>query len=706
MSNLDPRLAQLADLYGVSTEFWDWKGQHRRPSHETVVACLSALGVDVDAPDWMDRAFKVADERTWLRPLPTCVVVRTDQPSVVDVHVDAGSPAQVWVRLEDGVTETLSQIDNDVPDRLLDGRLIGRATFKLPDHLPCGYHRLFLSSDDHFWETSLIATPPWVGTPGLPQAPVWGLMTQLYSVCGESSWGLGDFTDLADLAVWAGATQQADYVLTNPLHAAEVTAPMEPSPYFPVTRRYINPIYLRPEAIEEYAVAPQVTRDIVADCRRQACEATLAGAGIDRDSVWAAKKTALLAIFEVRRRIPRQMEFDAYVAREGEPLRRHATWCALSEEHGSRWRAWPEDLQDPTSQAVADFVFRHSGRVAFYMWLQWLCDLQARHAQVTAVNAGMRLGVMSDLAVGINAEGEEIWADADMFSAGVTVGAPPDAYNQSGQDWRQPPWRPDQLEQSAYRPFREMVAAIMHNCGGLRVDHIIGLFRLWWIPRGMDPTQGIYVRYNHEALVGILALEAYRAGATIIGEDLGTVEPWVRQYLAGRGILGTSILWFESDDDGRPLQPEQWRGLCLASVTTHDLPPTLGYLAHDHVALRYRLGLLTESLEDEIGRDAAEQGSVLHLLEARGLIQAGEHDPHTIMLALYRFLYQTPSKLKCVALTDMVGERRIQNQPGTINEYPNWRVPLADEAGRRLTLEQIYSLTSINAIPDILNGKV
>ena len=193
----------------------------------------------------------------------------------------------------------------------------------------------------------------------------------------------------------------------------------------------------------------------------------------------------------------------------------------------------------------------------------------------------MGLGVMTDLAVGVHWSGADAWSLQETYAGGVTVGAPPDPYNQNGQDWQQPPWRPDRLADTAYEPFRRLVAAALRNAGGLRVDHVIGLFRLWWIPKGAGPTEGTYVRYDHEAMIGILALEAHRADAVVVGEDLGTVEPWVRTYLAERGILGTSILWFELDHsesggDGRPLAAERWREWCLASVTTHDLPPTAG----------------------------------------------------------------------------------------------------------------------------------
>ena len=248
--------------------------------------------------------------------------------------------------------------------------------------------------------------------------------------------------------------------------------------------------------------------------------------------------------------------------------------------------------------------------------------------------------------------------------------------------------RPDRLAALGYQPFRDMVRTVLRHAGGVRVDHVIGLFRLWWVPEGQPADQGTYVRYDHEALVGILALEAQRAGAVVIGEDLGTVEPWVRDYLRDRGIFGTSILWFEKDAQGRPLEPERYRELCLATVTTHDLPPTAGYLAGEHIRLRDELGLLTRPIEEEWAEDEQDRIAMLDLLRRRGLLQDGAGTQATIQ-ALHRLIAWTPARMIGVALTDAVGEVRTINQPGTDKEYPNWQLPLSDETGRPVLLEEL-----------------
>ena len=377
--------------------------------------------------------------------------------------------------------------------------------------------------------------------------------------------------------------------------------------------------------------------------------------------------------------------------------------------YGSDWHGWPDPLTHPDGPAVAEFAAKHGEAVDFHRWLQWLLDDQLTAAQATAVQAGMSLGIMHDLAVGVDPNGADAWALQDVLALGVSAGAPPDEYNQLGQNWSQPPWRPDQLKKSGYAPFRALVDAVLRHAGGVRIDHIIGLFRLWWIPEGAAPTEGTYVRYDHDALIGIVALEAMRAGAVVVGEDLGTVEPWVRDYLSARGLFGTSILWFERDREwgqpDKPLPADQWREACLSSVTTHDLPPTAGYLAGEHIRLREELGLLTRPAEEELAADRAEQAAWLAELRRLGLVGT-DPDIDEIIRGLYAYLGRTPSKLLALALPDAVGDVRAQNQPGTTDEYPNWRVPLAGPDGRRLRIEDIFGDPRANALAEVMKSQV
>jgi 4-alpha-glucanotransferase len=706
MADPDPSLVELAHRFGVATEYLDWKDCRVVVSEATLVAVLGALGVVASSQDDRAAVLLARDRHYWSRSLPATLVARSGTETQFWVHVTHGDPVGLWIRLEDGGVRTgLRQIENHTPPYHLDGRWIGEATFELPGDLPLGYHQLHMNSGTFETSATLIVSPAALELPlRLGARRAWGLATQLYSVRSQRSWGVGDLTDLADLAVWSAARHGAGYILVNPLHAAAPTAPMEPSPYLPTSRRFVNPLYLRVEAIPEFAYVRHRgrIRKAQADLQRRAGSVDT----VDRDAAWAAKRAALESIYRVERSAGRELAYSAYRAREGRSLDDFATWCALAEELGNDWHNWPGAMQHPAGAAVADFAAENADAVDFHRWLQWQLDEQLTAAQSAALQAGMELGIMHDLAVGVDPNGADAWALQDVLALGVSAGAPPDEFNQLGQDWSQPPWRPDQLVEHAYEPFRALVTAVLRHAGGVRIDHIIGLFRLWWIPRGAPPTQGTYVRYDHEAMIGILALEAHRAGAVVVGEDLGTVEPWVRDYLRERGLFGTSILWFELDRDGGggPLPAERWREYCLSSVTTHDLPPTAGYLAGEHVRLRQELGLLTRPLSEELASDRAEQAAWQHELRRVGLLGDNAGVEQTI-LALYEYLGRTPSKLLALALTDAVGDRRTQNQPGTVNEYPNWRVPLTGPDGRQLLLEEVFADPRAATLADTLRAE-
>ena len=337
------------------------------------------------------------------------------------------------------------------------------------------------------------------------------------------SWGLGDVADLADLAAWSGHELGADFILVNPLHAASPVPPMAPSPYLPVTRRFANPIYLRVEGVPEFAYLSDAVRGSVAALAATVQVTNTSAELLERDPVWAAKRAALEVVHDVPRTPGRQAAYDEFREREGAGLDDFALWCALSDTYGEP-DAWPEELADPHGEAAEAARVTLAEKVEFHRWLQWVLDEQLGQAQAAATAAGMAIGVMHDLAVGVHPEGADAWALRDVLAKGVAVGAPPDMYNQMGQDWSQPPWRPDALAEQAFIPYRDMLRTVLRHAGGIRIDHVIGLFRLWWIPRGMPANQGTYVRYDHDAMVGILALEAQRAGAVVIGEDLGTVE--------------------------------------------------------------------------------------------------------------------------------------------------------------------------------------
>jgi 4-alpha-glucanotransferase len=564
--------------------------------------------------------------------------------------------------------------------------------------VPLGWHLLRVRRGGREEEASLLVAPA-----SLPRPPrMWGLTVQLYSLRSRASWGLGDLHDLADLAAWSGRDLGAGFVVTNPLHAAEPVPPVSPSPYSPMSRRFPAPIYLRIEDMPEFAALPARGRERFAAlaARLRALDGPL-----DRDAVWTAKLEALEAMHRSAPNVRNDPAYLEFRERNGTALRAFTTWCAISEEQGTTdWRRWPSALRDP--RAVLDdpgHEARYRPRAEFHAWLQWRLDEQLAAAQRAARDAGMPAGIVHDLAVGVAQGSADAWIYRDELASGMSVGAPPDEFNQRGQDWGQPPWRPTTLTADAYVPYREMLAAALQHGGGLRLDHAMQVSRLWWIPEGASPADGTYVGYDRNAMLGCLVWEARRAHALVIGEDLGTVEPEVRDDLADRGVLGTSLLWFERDAADRPKPAKQWRELSLATVGTHDMPPITGFLHGDHIALRDRLGLLTRPLAEETADHRDRLAAWLRLLHADGLLTAGPDDvlqaladgsdayDAQVVAALHTFLTRTPARLTGISLADAVGERRTQNQPGTIDEYPNWRVPLADASGTPVFLDDLMT---------------
>lgn len=676
---LGEELARLAALHGVATSYQPAPDRTVTASPTAVVRALAALGVDAGTPQAVRDALGVRERALAERLLP---------PTLVSWN---GGPCEALAALPEGTRLSVATEQGEIRDAA--------------EGLPHGIHRLTATAPDgRTAHVHLVVAPPRLPTP--PERS-YGLLVQLYSLLSRRSWGMGDLGDLRELADWAGRVLGAGFVQVNPLHAAVPGAPTDPSPYRPSSRRFPDPVHLRVEEIPEDAyVEDRAPAERAARLREAVLEK---GELIDRDAVWEAKRQALERVAEVPLGPGRRAAYCDFLAEQGQALEDHATWCALAEVHGPQWSRWPEGLRDPRSAETARARRELMHRVDFHSRLVWLTDTQLTGAQRAAREAGMGIGIVHDLAVGVHPSGADAWAQQEYFAAGMSVGAPPDAFNARGQDWGLPPWRPDRLAESGYAPYRRLLRGLFRYAGALRVDHVMGLFRLWWVPQGEAPTEGTYVRYDAEAMLAVLVLEASRAGAVVIGEDLGTVEPGVREALRARGVLGTSVLWFERDwdGDGHPLPPDHWRADCLATATTHDLPSTAARLTGEHVELRDRLGLLTRPLEEERAEAAADTGEWLALLTRLGLLAgtAGGGDPSSEeaeVQAVHRFLLRTPARMIGVWLPDCVGDRRPQNLPGTWDQYPNWRLPIADGRGRPVPLEDLVASPRLHALIDVL----
>ncbi len=510
----------------------------------------------------------------------------------------------------------------------------------VPDDFPLGYHRFVPEAADGV-ERSFIVSP---GRCWLPPEQSWGWAVQLYGALSSSSCGIGDLADLRTLREWTQA-QGGGFLLVNPLHAVAPVLPMEASPYLPATRRFRNPVYLRLEDVDG-AVEVLAGGDVPPEP---------APATVDRDAAWRRKRRVLRAVYDADPAAHGSgSEHDRWRQEQGTALEEFALWCVLAEEHGPDWHAWPEALHDPRGPAASAVRRDQTADVGFHAWLQWLLSRQLDEA-----TGG--LTVIQDLPIGVAGGGADAWVWQGVLADGVSVGAPPDALNSIGQDWGSPPLTPWRLRLADYEPFIESVRATIAGAGGIRIDHVMGLFRLWWIPQDAQPTEGCYVRYPADDLLDIVCLESHRAGAVVIGEDLGTVEPGVTEALAARNILSYRVLWFEDDE------PATWPELSLATVTTHDLPTVAGLWTGSDI---------DDQLESSDMAEADVRAGREELLErlCRGGLDRDAGVAEAVAAA-YRRLGAAPSLVLALSLEDALLEARRPNVPGT-TQRDNWRVPL------------------------------
>ncbi len=531
----------------------------------------------------------------------------------------------------------------------------------LPEGFPLGYHRL-TTPQGH--DRSLIVSP---GRCWLPDGwRAWGWAVQLYAARSRRSWGIGDLADLRFLREWSQRLG-AGFLLVSPLHAVAPTLPQATSPYLPVTRRFRSPLYLR---IEEVPGADLVDlRDLAATGR-----ALNAASLIDRDTVWRLKREALERIFVAAEPPP---DLTRWRSSQGRPLQDFAIWCALAERHGPDWNSWGAELQHPSNDAVAGFADLAHTRITFYAWLQWLLDAQLREASGDLV-------VIQDLPIGVDHGGADAWMWQEQLANGARVGAPPDFLNSAGQEWGSPPLVPWRLRENGYQAFIESVRATMAGAGGLRIDHVLGLFRQWWVPVGGSPSQGAYVRFPSDDLLDIVALESCRARAVVVGEDLGTVEQGVRTALVDHGMLSYRVLWFESRT------PADWPAQSMAVVTTHDLPTVAGLWTGADLEDQRRC---LPGREQEL--DRGREQLLRRLQRPTGLPRSAA--PEHAVEAAHQLLATAPSTLLCATLEDAALAEPRPNLPGVTNR-PNWCLALP------LTIEELAESPTAHSLAQTLRA--
>jgi len=535
-----------------------------------------------------------------------------------------------------------------------------RVVGALPVDLPLGYH--VLRGEDGR-ERPLIVGPGRCHLPADLRA--WGWAVQLYALHSAASWGIGDLADLRELARWSRQLG-AGALLLSPLHFSTPLPPVQPSPYSPGSRRFRDPIHLR---VEEVPGAAALGAELAPLAR--SARAAAARGRIDRDAALAAKLAALDRLW---RAFPGSPDFDAWRTGEGEELEDFGAWCALAEVHGSAWRSWPAELRDRSGTRFARERARLGGRAGFHVWLQWLV---ARQLEAAAAE----LPLLHDLAIGVDPDGVDAWLHPGVLAHGVHAGAPPDPFNALGQDWGILPFDPWRLRGAAYAPLAATLRACMRGGAGLRVDHVMGLSRLFWVPQGGSPADGAYVAYPRRDLFEVLALESVRAGALVVGEDLGTVQPVVRREMAARDVLSYRLLWFERR------QPSRWPQRALAAVTTHDLPTVAGLWSGSD---------LRDQLAAGTAPDLAGNAALRERLGRLGRLDPAA-PPEEAVLAAYRVLAAAPSLLLLATLEDLLTVQRRPNLPGTTpDRWPSCSIPLP------AALEQIRDLPLARRLAAVL----
>ncbi|HYP24377.1 MAG TPA: 4-alpha-glucanotransferase [Actinomycetota bacterium] len=598
----DPR------AWGVAPGYMDAREQWKDAPPETIAAVLDAMGADGDAP-----------------PESPVVVARPGE------RVDLGDAVEI-----------VFEAGGSAP-----------AGAVLPPDTPLGYHRV-VGRDGG--ERDLIVSP---GACHLPKGlRAWGWAVQLYSARSSRSWGMGDLGDLAELGRWGRGTG-ADVLLVNPLHAPQ-PGPQQPSPYFPSSRRWRNPLYVRIEDVP--GAAEQL--DDVADLASQGRKLN-AGDRIDRDEVYRLKMEALERLWRSR---ADDAEFHRFRERHGNSLTDFATYMTLVEHHGGGPPSWPAKFRDPARPAVKKFRVDNEERVLFHEWVQWLLERQL-------LGAADEIGLVHDLAIGVDPEGADAWLWADVFADGVTVGAPPDLFNSHGQNWGLPPFDPWKLRAASYRPFVETLRSNLVGAAGLRVDHVLGLFRLFWIPEGAGPVDGTYVRYPYGDLLDVLALESHRAEAFIVGEDLGTVEDVVPEEMQARHMLSYRLLWFDE-------RPDEYPERSLAAITNHDLPTVTGMWTGEDLQEQRDLGLDPNEEAEADVRERFRKAAKLR----------DDAAPADAVKKAHSLLARASSAVVVATLEDALEVRRRPNQPGTTDERPNWSMPLPvpiDELAERPLVKSV-----------------
>ena len=726
-----PDLLRLARLHGVNESYWDSLGVQHILTERTLRQLLFGFGV-LDSPDASEHSIgqAVHNERValWRPGLPAVAVVTEHIDCIVELIVPEHQLKTLWQwRIDTEFGESLdatftpghlspSGDHDDVQGwasahrTTIDDRQLQRFQLPLPA-LPGGYHRLSISCSDekHAFNgetrcvTRLIVAPARCYLPKLQTAEnaeprFWGPALQLYAVPSERNWGIGDFTDLAD-AVDVASQLGADVVGINPLHALFLHEPEQASPYGPSSRLFLNPMYIDIENVVGFEILKESGQSDSGLPDLAALNALRNAELVDYSAVVNAKLPVLNKLFKafianhLEQETDLAVSFREFQSRHGAALEKFACFEALrenqaetSQDTAGDWHLWPENLQHPESDEVSRFAQTHQQSVQFHSWLQWLAHEQLNNAAVMAQDKSMQVGLYRDLAVGVSSGGSDSWSNQTLFANRINVGAPPDDFSAKGQDWGLPPLIPQALRESGYELFTQILRSNMQAAGALRIDHVMGLMRIFCIPGDTTPADGAYVDYPIDDLLAIVALESQRQSCVVIGEDLGTVPDGLREKLQATGVLSYRLMYFEKHYHGDHsfLAPHEYPAQSLVAANTHDLPTLRSFWRGSDLALRESLNLFPseDMCAEQMQERAFDRDRLLQALANDSLLSHEAKDAYresaaideALIEAIHRYLARTRSMILIASLEDMLGQEPQINLPGTDRDlYPNWR---------------------------------
>ncbi len=682
----DDLLRDLARRAGIAVEWQDYSGQPHVVAAPVLRQVLGALGLPADTNRELSASRRLLTKRSSLADLPPLVTAVAGRPTRLDVGGNEPRPAELI--LERGESRQIFLL----PTR---GRL------RIPAVQEIGYHRLQLADR----EIVLAVSPARCRSIEdlVPDARLWGLSAQLYGLSHERDVGIGDLAGAADLASSAGA-KGADAIALSPMHALYAADPNHFGPYAPSSRLFMNPLHAAPDLIFGAAAYSRAIEAAGADRR------PLDSGLIDWPAASRVKYAVLRNLFEHFLDGPdwhgsSGADFARFRAAHGSPLLDHASFEALqaAKSPNRAWRDWPVDLRDPQSAAVMSFVEAHPEEVLFHQFLQWITDRSLAAAQLRAREAGMRIGLIGDIAVGLDPGGSQAWGHQADVLLGLTIGAPPDLLNPGGQDWGLTGFSPRAMEDNGFAPFIATLRAGMRHVGGIRVDHAMGLTRLWLTPEGASPADGAYLTYPVVDLLRLLALELVRNNVVVIGEDLGTVPDGFHDMLAQGGIHGMRVLWFERDEQASFIPPVKWGSSAVAMTSTHDLPTVAGWWKGADIDVRRehgRLGVGVDPTAVKAEREKDRPRLWQAFAEERvsdGPLPAPEETGRVVDAAV-KFIARTDLPLSLIPLEDLLGQEEQPNLPGTIADHPNWRrrlpVPASAVLEQELVARRIEALAA------------